>query len=85
MILAISSEGTVCNGAGDTIKLELMDILKGKMDAPHVSIWYYRLDDIKEVVDPNMWLKVQPNLGKTVSYETYRRDVERAENPFSYS
>ena len=80
LILAISSEGTVRNGAGDTIKLELMDILKGKMDAPHVSIWYYRLDDIKEVADPNMWLKAQPNLGKTVSYETYRRDVERAEN-----
>ena len=80
LILAISSEGTVRNGAGDTIKLELMDILKGKMDAPHVSIWYYRLDDIKEVADPNMWIKAQPNLGKTVSYETYRRDVERAEN-----
>lgn len=80
LILAISSEGTVRNGAGDTIKLELMDILKGKMDAPHISIWYYRLDDIKEVADPNMWIKAQPNLGKTVSYETYRRDVERAEN-----
>lgn len=80
LILAISSEGTVRNGAGDTIKLELMDILKGKMDTPHISIWYYRLDDIKEVADPNMWIKAQPNLGKTVSYETYRRDVERAEN-----
>jgi len=80
LILAISSEGTVRNGCGDTIKMELMDILKGKYVNPHVSIWYYRLDDIKEVSDPSMWLKANPNLGKTVSYETYQLEVERAEN-----
>ena len=79
LILAVSSEGTVRNGSGDTIKMELMDILKGEYIDPHVSIWYYKLDDIEEVNDPRMWLKAQPNLGKTVSYETYQRDVERAE------
>lgn len=79
LIIAMSSEGTVRNSSGDTIKMELMDILKGKYVNPHVSIWYYRLDDIKEVNDPAMWLKAQPNLGKTVSYETYQLDVERAE------
>ena len=79
LILAVSSEGTVRNGSGDTIKIELMDILKGEYVDPHVSIWYYKLDDIEEVNDPRMWLKAQPNLGKTVSYETYQRDVERAE------
>lgn len=80
LIVAMSSEGTVRNGSGDTIKMELMDILKGKYNNPHVSIWYYRLDDIKEVSDPAMWVKANPNLGKTVSYETYQLDVERAEN-----
>ena len=79
LIVAISSEGTVRNGPGDTIKMELMDILKGDYVAPHVSIWWYRLDDIKEVADPAMWVKANPNLGKTVSYETYQLDVERAE------
>ena len=79
LIVAISSEGTVRNGSGDTIKMELMDILKGDYINPHVSIWYYRLDDIEEVNDPNMWIKANPNLGKTVSYETYQLDVERAE------
>ncbi len=79
LIVAASSEGTVRNGAGDDIKLELMDILKGEYKDPHVSIWYYRLDDIKEVADPRMWIKANPNLGMTVSYETYERDVERAE------
>lgn len=79
LIVAISSEGTVRNGSGDTIKMELMDILKGEYINPHVSIWWYRLDDIKEVADPNMWLKANPNLGKTVSYDTYQRDKERAE------
>ena len=79
IIVAMSSEGTVRNGSGDTIKMELMDILKGKYINPHVSIWYYRLDDIKEVADPDMWIKANPNLGKTVSYETYQLDVERAE------
>ncbi|WP_294492126.1 terminase TerL endonuclease subunit, partial [uncultured Ruminococcus sp.] len=79
LILAISSEGTVRNGSGDTIKMELMDILKGEYPNPHVSIWYYKLDDIKEVADPNMWLKANPNLDKTVSFETYQLDVERAE------
>lgn len=79
LIIAMSSEGTVRNSAGDTIKMELMDILKGVYQAPHVSIWYYRLDDIKEVNDPAMWIKANPNLGKTVTYETYQRDVERAE------
>ena len=80
LIIATSSEGTVRNGSGDTIKMELMDILKGKYVNPHVSIWYYRLDDIKEVNDPDMWIKANPNLGHTVSYETYQLDVERAEN-----
>lgn len=80
MIVAMSSEGTVRNAAGDTIKMELMDILKGEYVNPHVSIWYYRLDDISEVGDPSMWLKANPNLGKTVSYETYQNDVERAEH-----
>lgn len=79
LIVAMSSEGTVRNGNGDTIKMELMDILRGEYRNPHVSIWYYRLDDIKEVNDPSKWLKAQPNLGKTVSYETYQMDVERAE------
>lgn len=80
VIVATSSEGTVRNGAGDEIKMELMDILKGKYINPHVSIWYYKLDDIKEVSNPEMWIKANPNLGKTVSYETYQLDVERAEN-----
>ena len=79
LIIASSSEGTVRNGSGDTIKLELMDILKGEYINPHVSIWYYRLDSIHEVAKPEMWLKANPNLGKTVSYETYQLDVERAE------
>lgn len=84
LIVAMSSEGTVRNGAGDSIKMELIDILKGQYYAPHISIWYYRLDDIKEVEEgknnPEIWLKANPNLGKTVSYETYLLDVERAEN-----
>ena len=79
LIVATSSEGTVRNGSGDTIKIELMDILKGDYYAPHVSIWYYRLDSIDEVNQPEMWLKANPNLGKTVQYETYQLDVERAE------
>lgn len=79
LIVAISSEGTVRNGVGDTIKMELMSILKGDYQAPHTSIWYYKLDDVKEVADPSMWVKANPNLGKTVSYETYHNDVERAE------
>ena len=79
LILAVSSEGTVRNGAGDTIKMELSDILKGEYYNPHVSIWWYRLDSIDEVPDPDKWLKANPNLGKTVSYETYQLDVERAE------
>lgn len=79
LIVAISSEGTVRNGAGDTIKMELMDILKGDYENPHVSIWWYKLDSIDEVGNPDMWLKANPNLGKTVSYETYQLDVERAE------
>ena len=79
LILAVSSEGTVRNGPGDTIKMELMDILKGEYINPHVSIWWYKLDDIKEVNDPSMWVKANPNLGKTVTYETYQLDVERAE------
>ena len=78
-ILAMSSEGTVRNSSGDTIKMELMDILKGEYINPHVSIWYYKLDDIQEVNDPSMWLKANPNIGKTVSYETYQLEVERAE------
>lgn len=80
LIVAISSEGTVRNGSGDDIKMELMEILKGDYVNPHVSIWYYRLDSIEEVADPETWLKANPNLGKTVSYETYQLDVERAEN-----
>ena len=84
LIVATSSEGTVRNSAGDTIKMELMSILKGEYINPHVSIWYYKLDDVKEVADPAMWMKAQPNIGKTVSYETYQLDVERAEkNPSS--
>ena len=82
LIIAMSSEGTVRNGSGDTIKMELMDILKGDYINPHVSIWYYRLDEIEEVGDPNTWMKANPNIGKTVTYETYQLDVERAEkNP----
>ena len=80
LIVATSSEGTVRNGSGDTIKMELMEILKGNYKAPNVSIWYYKLDDVEEVSKPEMWLKANPNLGKTVSYETYQLDVERAEN-----
>ena len=79
LIVATSSEGTVRNGSGDTIKMELMEILKGEYSNPHVSIWYYKLDSIDEVADPDMWLKANPNLGKTVSYETYQLDVDRAE------
>ena len=79
LIIAMSSEGTVRNGSGDTIKMELMDILKGEYVNPHVSIWYYKLDNIDEVGNPEMWLKANPNLGKTVKYETYQLDVERAE------
>jgi phage terminase large subunit-like protein len=79
LIVAISSEGTVRNGAGDTIKMELMEILKGEYAAPHTSIWWYKLDTIDEVADPAMWIKANPNLGKTVTYETYQLDVERAE------
>ena len=79
LIIATSSEGTVRNGSGDTIKMELMDILKGEYINPHVSIWWYKLDDIDEVANPDMWVKANPNLGKTVSYETYQLDVERAE------
>jgi phage terminase large subunit-like protein len=80
LIIATSSEGTVRNGAGDTIKMELMSILKGDYYAPHYSIWWYKLDDIDEVGNPEMWIKAQPNIGKTVTYETYQKDVERAEN-----
>ena len=79
LIVATSSEGTVRNGSGDTIKMELMDILKGEYVNPHVSIWYYKLDDVNEVANPDMWIKANPNIGKTVSYETYQLDVERAE------
>lgn len=79
LIVAISSEGTVRNGSGDTIKMELLDILKGDYQNPHTSIWYYKLDDVQEVNDPATWLKANPNLGKTVTYETYQLDVERAE------
>lgn len=79
LIVAISSEGTVRNGSGDTIKMELMDILKGDYINPHVSIWYYKLDNINEVGNPEMWIKANPNIGKTVSYEAYQLDVERAE------
>lgn len=84
LIVAISSEGTVRNGSGDTIKMELMDILKGDYYNPHVSIWWYKLDSIEEINNPDMWRKANPNLGKTVTYETYQLDVERAEkNPAS--
>lgn len=79
LIIATSSEGTVRNGSGDTIKMELMDILKGEYINPHVSIWWYKLDSVDEVSNPDMWLKANPNLGKTVTYETYQLDVERAE------
>lgn len=79
LIVATSSEGTVRNGPGDTIKMELMDILKGEYVNPHVSIWYYKLDSVDEVDNPDMWIKANPNLGKTVTYETYQLDVERAE------
>ena len=80
LIIATSSEGTVRNSSGDTIKMELMNILKGDYINQHVSIWYYRLDDVQEVSDPAMWVKANPNLGKTVTYEAYQLDVERAEN-----
>ena len=80
LIVATSSEGTVRNGVGDTVKMELMAILKGEYEAIHTSIFYYRLDDIKEVANPAMWIKANPNLGKTVTYEAYQLDVERAEN-----
>ena len=79
LIVAISSEGTVRNGSGDTIKMELTEILKGDYYNPHVSIWWYKLDSVDEVANPEMWIKAQPNLGKTVTYETYQLDVERAE------
>lgn len=79
LIIATSSEGTVRNGSGDTIKMELMSILKGDYNNPHVSIWWYKLDSVDEVGNPEMWMKANPNLGKTVSYETYQLDVERAE------
>lgn len=79
LIIAMSSEGTVRNGSGDTIKMELMDILRGEYINHHVSIWYYRLDDVKEVADPAMWFKANPNLDKTVTFDTYHREVERAE------
>lgn len=79
LIIAVSSEGTVRNSSGDTIKMELLDILRGEYINPHVSIWYYRLDDLEEVANPEMWIKANPNLGKTVTYETYQLDVERAE------
>lgn len=80
LIIATSSEGTIRNGVGDTVKIELMDILKGDYIAPNVSIWWYKLDDIKEVAYPEMWIKANPNIGITVSYDTYQKDVERAEN-----
>lgn len=80
LIICTSSEGTVRNGVGDTIKMELIDILKGDYINPHVSIWYYKLDDVNEVADPSKWVKANPNLGKTVTYETYQQDVEKAEN-----
>jgi phage terminase large subunit-like protein len=80
LIVATSSEGTVRNSSGDTIKMELMTILKGEYINPHASIWYYRLDDVKEITDPATWAKANPNLGRTVTYETYHLDVERAEN-----
>ena len=79
LIVAISSEGTVRNGSGDTIKMELADILKGEYQAPHISIWHYKLDDLEEVADPSTWVKANPNLGMTVTYDVYHQDVERAE------
>lgn len=79
LIIATSSEGTVRNGSGDTVKMELMEILKGDYINPHVSIWWYKLDSVDEVSNPEMWLKANPNLGKTVTYETYQLDVDRAE------
>ena len=79
LIIATSSEGTVRNGSGDTVKMELTDILKGEYMNPHVSIWWYKLDSVDEVGNPELWLKANPNLGKTVTYETYQLDVERAE------
>jgi Phage terminase-like protein, large subunit len=79
LIVAVSSEGTVRNGSGDSIKIELAQILRGEQEAPEISIWHYRLDDIKEVADPRMWPKANPNIGLTVSYDVYQRDVERAE------
>ena len=79
LIIAISSEGTVRNGSGDTIKMELASVLRGEYQAPHISIWHYKLDDLEEVNQPEMWIKAQPNIGLTVSYETYHLDVERAE------
>ena len=80
IIVAISSEGTVRNGVGDSIKMDLMNILKGEYNNPHVSIWWYKLDDVKEVAYPSMWLKANPNIGKTVTYETYQKDKEKAEH-----
>ena len=80
LIIATSSEGTVRNGSGDTIKMELMKILKGEYPAINTSIWWYKLDSIDEISEPNKWLKANPNLGKTVTFEVYQRDVERAEN-----
>lgn len=80
IIVCTSSEGTVRNGSGDTIKMELMDILRGDYKNPHVSIWYYKLDDVKEVADPDMWIKANPNLGHTVMYDVYQQEVERAEH-----
>jgi phage terminase large subunit-like protein len=79
LIIAISSEGTVRNGSGDTIKMELASILRGDYQAPHISIWHYKLDEVEEVKHPETWLKANPNLGKTVTYDTYHLDVERAE------
>lgn len=80
LIISMSSEGTIRNGAGDTIKMELMDILKGNYIAPNVSIWWYKLDDVKEISDPDLWIKANPNIGLTVSWEVYQQEVERAEN-----
>jgi phage terminase large subunit-like protein len=79
LIVAVSSEGTVRNGSGDTVKMELATILRGEYQAPHISIWHYKLDEIEEVSDPRMWSKANPNLGKTVTYDVYQQDVERAE------
>jgi phage terminase large subunit-like protein len=79
LIVAISSEGTVRNGSGDTIKMELSSILRGEYQAPHISIWHYKLDEVEEISNPETWLKANPNLGKTVTYDVYHLDVERAE------